>query len=121
MALAGFAAIEAAYRALAPLDPAARHRALAWLTSALGGSETLPDKTDASGGAVAATDAARPAAKSAPAKRTPRTATPGTRATAAGTRERHSVTPKRQPASRAARNSSAKKATKMAASTASGE
>jgi hypothetical protein len=40
MALSEFAAIETAYRALTPLDPAARQRGLAWLSSALGGSET---------------------------------------------------------------------------------
>jgi type IV secretory pathway TrbL component len=122
MALAEFAAIEAAYRALAPLNPAARHRALAWLTSALGGSETLREETGS--GPAPAVEVAKPPAKSAPAKRARRAtpagtrATPaGTRATAAGSGERHSVTAKRQAATRGGKSSSSKKAVKATTST----
>jgi hypothetical protein len=125
MALAEFAAIEAAYRALAPLDSAARHRALAWLTSALGGSETLREET-AVGGTVPVADPATPPAK--PAKRTRRAAGAGARAAgtgaraAAGSAERHSVTAKRQAATRTQKSSSSKRAVKAATSaTAAGE
>ena len=42
MALSEFVAIENAYRALQPLDPAARRRALQWLNDALGLPDLLP-------------------------------------------------------------------------------
>jgi hypothetical protein len=42
MALSEFAAMEAAYRALQPLDPDARGRALRWLTDALNVADPLP-------------------------------------------------------------------------------
>jgi hypothetical protein len=42
MALSEFAAMEAAYQALQPLDPAARGRAVRWLTDALSVSDALP-------------------------------------------------------------------------------
>jgi len=43
MALSEFVAMETAYRALAPLDSAARGRALHWLTDVLGASQSLSD------------------------------------------------------------------------------
>ncbi len=43
MALSEFVAMEAAYRALQPLDTAARNRALHWLTDALTIPEPLPE------------------------------------------------------------------------------
>jgi hypothetical protein len=42
MALSEFAAMEAAYQALQALDPAARGRAVRWLTDALSVSDALP-------------------------------------------------------------------------------
>jgi len=42
MALSEFAAMEAAYQALQPLDPAARSRAVRWLTDALSVPDALP-------------------------------------------------------------------------------
>jgi hypothetical protein len=44
MALAEFSTIETAYRALAQLDPAARTRALSWLTDALSVPGVLPER-----------------------------------------------------------------------------
>lgn len=72
MALSEFVALEAAYRALQPLDAAARGRALRWLTDALGvrdhlaeSSESVaqPAPTTASAGAAAGATAKEAAAK----------------------------------------------------------
>lgn len=46
MALSEFAAMEAAYQALQPLDPAARGRAVRWLTDALSVATALPAVPD---------------------------------------------------------------------------
>jgi hypothetical protein len=46
MALSEFAAMEAAYQALQALDPAARGRAVRWLTDALSVSDALPALPD---------------------------------------------------------------------------
>ena len=57
MALSEFAAMEAAYQALQPLDPAARSRAVRWLTDALSLPDALPD-TPAAEPSVASPSAA---------------------------------------------------------------
>jgi hypothetical protein len=44
MTLSEFAAMESAYRALQQLDPAARRRAVHWLTDALEATAPLPDR-----------------------------------------------------------------------------
>jgi hypothetical protein len=53
MALAEFTAMETAYRALVALEPAARARALGWLTDALGTPGALPQEPAAAEPAAA--------------------------------------------------------------------
>jgi hypothetical protein len=121
MALAEFAAIEAAYRALTPLDGAARHRALAWLTSALNGSEALPGDVDAVSGALSAVDRPKSAAATVSVERTRRAGRPGARAAARVSDKRGSAAVKPSATGRSGKSSSARKSTKASSSTPAGE
>jgi hypothetical protein len=68
MALSEFLAIETAYRVLAPLDPAARVRALGWLSGALNAPGLLPGNPAEAGGPkrARASSSAKPTPAAAP-------------------------------------------------------
>src|SRR4051794_7009176 len=94
MALAEFTAMEAAYRALVDLEPAARARALGWLTDALATPGALPQ-------APVTAQSSRPTTDSEPAPATPPPAVrrrSAAKATSASTPRAAKKTPAAKPA-----------------------
>ena len=120
MALSEFVAIETAYRALAPLDPAARVRALGWLAGALDAPGLLPENPAAAGGSGPERTVSSPRSKSVAAPQTPkraRKAAPKSppAASAGKTRAARKAAAPAQPRSRAAKATKTTKTVKAAA------